>query len=170
MVAADISCLPFVERRFAAVLAFGLYHNLEQGIETTLAETRRVLQAGGLLCASIRADNLQNRIIDWLANRGSTTHQQVFHKANYRYDEVQTLFRKAGFEILRIEYVENMPFMYKFSAFRHRTHRMFDEHKARAEGYCLSPFGEALQRMLVRLWPASFCNIFLITVRRSDVS
>lgn len=165
MLAADASSLPFVDRCFAAVLAFGLYHNLEHGIDAALAETRRVLKTGGLLCASMRADNLQNRIIDWLANRDSATSEQMFHKANYSYGELQAIFKKAGFDIVRVEYVENMPFLYKLAAFRHRTHRVFDERKARAEGYRLSSLGAAVQRLLVRFWPASFCNIFVITCR-----
>lgn len=65
----DILQLPFASESFSSVMAFGVYHNLESGIEKALAETRRTLKPGGVLCASMRADNIQNQVIDWLATR-----------------------------------------------------------------------------------------------------
>ena len=59
----------FADAGFAAVLAFGVYHNLPAGVAEALAECRRVLTPGGVLFASVRAANLHNRGIDWLAAR-----------------------------------------------------------------------------------------------------
>ena len=165
LAAADITQLPFSSGSFEAVLAFGLYHNLERGIVEALRETRRILSNDGILCASIRSDNLQNRIVDYLATRGRSREGAVFHKANFSLADISKLFSAAGFSIEKLEFVENMPFLYKFATFRHPDHKIFDEHKARSEGYRLSAFGGLLQRTLVRLWPGSFCNIFVVTAR-----
>ena len=162
LAAGDVLALPFADRSFSAVLAFGLYHNLERGLDDALDETCRVLERGGVLCASLRADNLQNRIGDWLAARRSEGARQ-FHKANYTLGEIRAALRRAGFRVERVEFVENMPFLYKFAAFRHRSHRRFDEHVARAEGYRLSPLGRSIQSALIALFPAAFCNIFVVT-------
>lgn len=165
LVAGDVRRLPFPEGTFGAVLAFGLYHNLEQGLEEALADTRKVLKEGGLLCASMRVDNIQNRITDHLAARNSRGEAKSFHKINLTKGELERAFRAAGFTIERLEYVENMPFLYKFSWFRHRTHRVFDEVKGRSEGYRLAPWVEPLQRFMMRFWPHQFSNVAVITAR-----
>jgi SAM-dependent methyltransferase len=161
----DICSLPFSDNSFEAVLAFGLYHNLESEIAQALDETRRVMTDGGVLVASLRADNIQNRIIDWLAERGMPAKGGDFHKMNFTIEDLHSLFPAAGFKIEKIEYVENMPLLYKIGFFRAAGHKSFNEHKGRAEGYLLSRLGGVLQKALVTLWPASFCNIFVLTVR-----
>lgn len=163
---ADITQLPFEDARFAGVLAFGLYHSLEKDVEVALAETRRVVERGGLLCASVRMDNIQNRANDFLADRKSGgSDAKSFHKANYTRREFSDMLRSAGFEVERIEYVENMPLLYKFRLFRHRTHKDFNEHLSRGEGYLLSLPGRIIQNALLKFFPASFCNIMVATAR-----
>lgn len=162
----DVTRLPFADATFSGVLAFGLYHSLETGIEHAFAETRRIMRPGGLLCASMRADNLQNRIVDGLAARGAAKDgERRFHKVNYSRREFADALAAAGFALERMEYVENMPFLYKFKIFRHAEHRRFDEHRARGEGYRLSPLGQLLQDAVMTLAPASFCNINVATAR-----
>ncbi len=65
----DITNLRFADQSFKYVLAFGLYHNLEHGLDKAIQETHRVLEKGGLVCASFRADNIQTRLTDCLADR-----------------------------------------------------------------------------------------------------
>ena len=67
----DITNLKYSNESFKYVLSFGLYHNLESGLEDALNETYRVLIANGQICASFRADNIQTRFTDWLARRKS---------------------------------------------------------------------------------------------------
>ena len=52
----------FKNNEFKYILAFGLYHNFKNELLPALAETSRILQKDGVLCASFRADNLQNFI------------------------------------------------------------------------------------------------------------
>jgi SAM-dependent methyltransferase len=166
LAAADVTRLPFADQSFDGVLAFGLYHSLESGVAQALAETRRIMRPGGLLCASMRADNVQNRIVDWMADRQAPAQsERHFHKANYTRREFADLLAAAGFSVERMEYVENMPLLYKFPVFRHASHRRFNEHRARGEGYRLSAIGRALQGALIGLMPASFCNINVATAR-----
>jgi len=136
------------------LLAFGLYHGLGEGVEEALSETRRVLRDGGVLCASMRADNLQNRVVDWLAARQFVPGaEKRFHKANYTRAEFVEMLEGAGFDIVSVRYVENMPFLYKFRVFRSSRQAVFDEHAARGEGYRLSLLGTALQKCLFGLFP-----------------
>jgi SAM-dependent methyltransferase len=168
----DISDLHYPDQRFRYVLAFGLYHNLEHTLDQAVRETHRVLEAGGVVCASFRADNVQTRLTDWLADRRSANRDRLhakkeFHKINLKKAELARLFSDAGFSIDRVIPVENMPFLYKFRFFRSRAHRDFDENKARSEGYRLSAFGRFLQNLMMRFMPEQFCNIYVVFARKA---
>lgn len=159
----DICRLPFAGDAFEAVLAFGLYHSLETGIDKALAETYRVMQPGGLLVASMRVDNIQNRVTDFIEDRKqSKGAEKRFHKWNMSAREFHALLKAQGFRVRETHFVENMPFFYKFSFFRARDHKVFNERKARAEGYRLSLLGRALQTTLIRLFPSQLANIMVV--------
>ncbi|MBT4711426.1 MAG: methyltransferase domain-containing protein [Alphaproteobacteria bacterium] len=163
---ADVMKLPFDDQAFGGVMAFGLYHSLESGVPEALAETLRVLKPGGLMVASARLDNIQNRANDRIEAKKYQGGELKFHKANYTGAEFRTLLAEAGFETEKMEYVENMPLFYKFRFFRSPKHKDFDEGLGRGEGYQLSWLGNALQRTLVTLFPRSFCNIVVAFARR----
>ena len=164
----DIKKLRFPDKSFKYVLAFGLYHNLEHGLQHAIDETYRVLIEDGFVCASFRADNLQNRLIDYLAERKSRNKNglKIFHKLNLTKREFKKLFKDSGFEITEIYPVENMPFLYKFGFFRSEDHKIFDENKARKEGYRLSLLGQKIQNLLMRIFPDQFCNIYVLIAHK----
>ncbi len=168
----DITRLRFSDETFKYVLAFGLYHNLEHGLDKAIRETYRVLEIDGLVCASFRADNIQTKLTDYLADRnhlkrnGRKDSVRSFHKMNLTRRECEHLFAKAGFKIDFIGPVENMPILYKFAFFRSRDHKQFDENRARAEGYRLSWLGQRLQNALMRFLPNQFCNIYVLIARK----
>jgi ubiquinone/menaquinone biosynthesis C-methylase UbiE len=168
---ADITQLNYPDGAFRYLLAFGLYHNLEKGLDQAIAETYRVVEHGGAVCASFRADNIQTRLTDWLTDRkakksGADVSTKSFHKMNLTRSEYENLFKKAGFDIKFIGPVENMPILYKFACFRSATNKQFDENKARAEGYRLSWLGQRLQNFLMRFFPDQFCNIYVLIARK----
>ena len=167
----DITKLKYADASFDVVLAFGLYHNLEQGLEESVRETFRILRADGKVCASFRADNIQTRLTDWLTDRrdkaaGRWSERKSFHKMNLSRGEFVNLFRKAGFTIEQVFPVENMPILYKFRLFRAAAHKEFNESLGRKEGYRLSFLGNLIQKFLVTVAPSQFCNIFVLIGRR----
>lgn len=170
VIPADVLKLPYEEKSFSGVMAFGLYHSLPpENIPQALQETGRVLKDDGLLIASIRADNVQNFINDIIENRKiGSRGRKSFHKVNLTVDEACSLFKRNGFFVERVEPIENMPILYKFRIFRAKEHKKFNETVARAEGYKLSAFGRALQDFLLRNFPSSFCNVFVVVARKSS--
>ena len=165
---ADITSLRFPNDTFRYVLAFGLYHNLENGLQQAINETSRVLENDGLVCASFRADNIQNRLIDaWTKFRNRKSKEvKYFHKLNLTRTEFEKLFIDAGFTIEKLFPVENMPLLYKFSFFRSSKQKEFNENMGRAEGYQLSGSGQIVQNILMRLFPDQFCNIYVLIARK----
>jgi len=166
----DITNLCFDDQSFKYILAFGLYHNLEFGLDQSIKETHRVLESGGSVCASFRADNIQTRLTDWLTERrtggNNSSGGHIFHKMNLTRAEFGQAFKQEGFIIDSIAPVENMPILYKFSFFRASNHKQFNENIARAEGYRLSWFGQRLQNVLMRFFPDQFCNIFVLIAHK----
>lgn len=160
----DITNLQFEDCSFRYVLAFGLYHNLEKGLTRSIEETYRVLEHGGSVCASFRADNIQTRLTDWLTEKKEkgSIENRIFHKMNLKKSEFKQIFENAGFIINSIEPVENMPILYKFPFFRASGHNTFDENLARFEGYKLSSLGQKLQNFLMYCFPDQFCNVYVL--------
>jgi len=85
---------------------------------------------------------------------------------NLTRSEFKQEFEKVGFNIDSIVPVENMPILYKFSFFRARNHKQFNENIARVEGYQLSWIGQWCQRFLMRFFPNQFCNIYVLIAHK----
>lgn len=168
----DITNLNYESGSYKYVFAFGLYHNLNMPmIKKAILETKRILEKNGEVCASFRADNIQNRINDFLANRKSLKNKndgkKQFHKMNLKQKEFAKLFSDEGFEIKKIIPVENMPLLYKFKFFRAKAHKEFNEKLGRRDGYLLSPIGSLIQKTLITFFPSQFCNINIIIAKKS---
>jgi SAM-dependent methyltransferase len=165
----DIRNLKYADESFKYILAFGLYHNLEDGLSSAISETYRVLQKNGLVCASFRADNIQTKLVDWLQSRKNledTRAKKEFHKMNLTAKEFCGLFEAVNMKIEFIFPVVNMPILYKFKYFRAQSHSIFNENKARSEGYLLSPLGKCLQKILMAIAPNQFCNLYVLIARK----
>lgn len=168
----DIKDLSFGDNEFKYVLAFGLYHGIEEGIDKAISETYRVMKNEGILCASFRADNIQNRINDLIHNIKHKKERKIdresfeFHKLNLNKREIQNLFYKAGFKLISIKPVVNMPILYKFRLFRHRNHKIFNESLGRKEGYKLSILGNIIQNSLFYFFPNQFCNLYVVNLQK----
>jgi ubiquinone/menaquinone biosynthesis C-methylase UbiE len=81
----DITGLKFQDCSFTHVLAFGLYHNFEEEmIEKALEETYRVMKQKGVLCASFRADNLQNFLNDKYFSHGLASNDTDEQKRSFK--------------------------------------------------------------------------------------
>lgn len=167
----DITNLNFPNNYFKYVLAFGLYHNLENGLHEAILETKRVLKKGGYVCASFRADNIQNKLVDYLTLRKqreiTKKSPKKFHKLNLTKDEFSFLFSSKGFNVISVDPVVNMPLLYKFKIFRHSSQKVFNEGKGRMEGYKLSFIGSSLQKFLMFFFKNQFCNLYILVAKKN---
>ena len=166
----DIYNLKYDTASFDYLLAFGLFHGLEHNLDGALRESARVLKPGGRICLSFRADNLQTLFSDYiyrLKKRQWVLRNRIFHKYNISRNELRALLTRNGFRVIEIYRAENMPFFYKFRLFRHKSHKVFDEPRARAEGYRLSKLGDFVQRTMLKLFPEQFCNLYVAIAERT---
>ena len=167
----DVTRMQYPDNRFDVVLAFGLYHNLPlEAWSLALSETRRVLRRGGRVCASVRADNLANRLNDWLKSGapsdGVRGEERCFHKINLSEKELRDIFERNGFHVDAVHGVVNMPILYKARLFRRSDHKDFDESKARRDGYLLNPVGNVLQKVFLAIVPHQYCSVYVVIATR----
>ncbi|MGD9559021.1 MAG: class I SAM-dependent methyltransferase, partial [Oscillospiraceae bacterium] len=171
VIQADVTCLPYADGAYDAVLAFGLFHGIEapSDIVKGLAECARVLAAGGRLLFSVRLNGLENDIIDYRTKRADAQKHgprpfDQFHKWQFDVDDMDALCRRAHLQVEHVELVRNVSFLFKWNAFRHRTmkKKVFKESVARSTGFRLNFIGRCVDGFLHRRYPQHFSNLILI--------
>jgi SAM-dependent methyltransferase len=167
----SITELPYEDARFDAVLAFGLYHSIEdeKAIQKAFLETARVLKQGGKLVFSVRLDNLENRLLENIFRRRSNgkTFDQ-FHKWQFSEKDIEKLLKDAGMIWERAFYARNVSFLFKFDFFRskHLKKNAFDESQARSGGFKLNKAGAFLDRILHSCFPKNFSNVIVVIAQK----
>jgi SAM-dependent methyltransferase len=168
----DICALPYADGAFDGLLAFGLYHNLEDQaqIEAAFRESARVLRAGGKIVLSVRHDSLENRIIERIVSRRNPGGARHFHRMHFTPGEVRAFLGRNGVKVTRMLYARNVSFLFKFGIFRSAEMKAgrFDESKARSLGFRLNAFGRALDALLHGLFPRHFSNLMVAVGEKVD--
>ncbi len=168
-VQADVLDLPFADSAFGTVMAFGLYHNIEHGLDRALAETARVLRDKGGFCISMRPDNLEMRLNEryWRWRSGGGKNQaRLFHKWLVGEEEFARVLAGHGLRVTSVHRARNLSILYRIPLLR-RPGRTESENRSR--GYRLNALGEIMDRALTGIAPGSFCNV-LVFLGVKDVS
>lgn len=156
----------FSNNYFEYILAFGLYHNFKEELFPALDETHRILKKDGILCASFRADNLQNWMLDKISEKNilvlQKTQKKHFHKANFTIRDIKKILYKSHFEVISISMEFNMSFLFKMKIFRPKAQKVFDEKFGRNIGYRLNFLGSSILFFLKALFPAQFCSLYVV--------
>ncbi|MFN8700956.1 MAG: class I SAM-dependent methyltransferase, partial [Rhodospirillales bacterium] len=157
----DALSLPYADGAFDLVMAFGVYHNIENGFEIGLSEASRVLKQGGRFVISMRPDNLEM----WLNEaywrwRNFGRPRDIFHKWLVNAPEFTNMLNSVGLRTTRVDFARNMSFLYRFPFFRRFGNR---EAERRARGYELNRFGTFVDSWLKRVAPAQFCNVLVFS-------
>lgn len=161
----DITNMKFDDETFDNILALGVYHSIEDLglIDKGIKEVYRCLKKGGYHIASVRADNLENRIIDYITEkRGAKGFS--FHKWCFKASEFRYMLTSNNFEIEKEELVTNVPFLHKFRFFR--KNESSNEKELRSEGFKLNFLGKCIYWLCKTIAPGSFGTTIVFTVRK----
>lgn len=164
IVAGDAANLPFRDGEFNALLAFGLFHNIEHGMTKCVAEALRCLAPGGRYCISMRPDNIEMRFNEWYWRRlHKRKHESVaegshFHKWLVTEKEFSALLERNGCRVDRVERARNVSLLWRIPLLRERS---TSESERRSQGYRLNFLGRSIDWMLRSLFPSSFCNVLV---------
>jgi len=159
VVAGDVRALPFASHRFDVVLAFGVYHNIEVGMDDALMETARVLKPGGRFCISMRPDNLEMRLNEWYwgwqRRRRGAGGGRVFHKWLVTAREFKAMLTRHGLMTEEVHTAQNVSLLYRLPWLRARQ---ADESIKRSQGYRLNAVGRAIDGLSMKLMPGQRAN------------
>jgi SAM-dependent methyltransferase len=169
---ASADALPFADASFDVVLAFGVYHNIEEGMEKSIDEAARVLRPGGHFCISMRPDNLEMRLNEhvWRMRNPSSVGEPRFHKWLTAPSPFADLLKRYGLEVEQIHFARNMSILYRLPFLRERSARQATETDRRSSGYRLNYAGRSLDRLLRKVAPYQMCNVIVFSGRRGDPS
>jgi len=157
---ADVCDMPFDDGEFDLVLAFGVYHNLETGLDKALAETSRCLRPGGHFCISMRPHNMEMLINEryWRWKRRGQTGPPRFHKWLVKPGEFRTMLASHRLDTRAVHRARNVSLLYRVRLLRAAS---VSEAQRRSAGYRLNWLGRALDGVLTTLAPSQFCNVLV---------
>ena len=159
LVRADARHMPFKDGVFDVVLAYGLYHNIEENLNKGIRESRRIMKHDGVICASGRICNIQYlafEIKHWLKNGGPKS--PVFYKWVFKKKEWIDLFTRENFSPLDIQPAYSTHPLYRLSVFRDPRCFGMSEDKLRSYGRRLNPLGRFLDKCFHRLYDWLVCD------------
>ncbi|MDI6735131.1 MAG: class I SAM-dependent methyltransferase [bacterium] len=161
----NITSLPYGNEQFDNILALGVYHSIEklEDIDRAVKETVRCLKSGGHMVASVRADNLENWLIDFISDLKGAKGEK-FHKWCFKQKEFMEILKKQFLDIERCELVTNVPFLHKFRIFR--KSKDVDEKIARSQGFQLNFVGNLIYKFLKLISPKSFGTTIVVTAQK----
>lgn len=169
----SVTDMPYEDNFFDVVLAFGLYHNIEDEKELQKAfnETKRVLNNGGKLVASVRIDSLENNIVENIFKKrngnGGGMKFDKFHKWHFSLEDIKHFLGKDMI-VEQAYYARNVSFLFKYDFFRAKEFKTkkFQESKARSIGFKLNFFGRILDKLLHGLFSKHFSNLLVVIARK----
>lgn len=163
----SVCAMPYKDSEFDILLALGLYHNFEneQMLEDSVKESARVLKRGGKILASVRADNIENRLTEFIVrNQHKDKLFDKFHKLQFTLEDINELFQRNSLKIEDTFYARNVSFLFKFDIFRKKDLKKssFNEQHARSNGFALNFVGKTIDRFFHRFFPSQFSNIIIV--------
>lgn len=167
VVSADARRLPFGDGAFDTILSFGLYHNIEEGMQGALDDAARCLKKGGRFAIAVRPDNFEMRLNEryWrFKHRHKNKGQEYFHKWLCGEKEFRAMLEEAGLVVTEVQRARIVSLFWRLPFLRARAAQ--PERENRASGYRLNAVGWMLDRLTTFLFPASFCNILVFLGRK----
>ncbi|OEJ69563.1 class I SAM-dependent methyltransferase [Magnetovibrio blakemorei] len=166
----DALDLPYGDGAFDIVMAFGVYHNLEQRIDQGLAEVSRCLSQHGKFCISMRPNNVEMHLneVYWnWHNRSKKMGEKQFHKVLVGEREFTEMLSESGLIVDEVHRARNVSLLYRLPFLRSRESVEGSEAVRRSKGYRLNAAGRYIDRVLRALFPYHTANV-LVFVGHKD--
>lgn len=159
----DALDLPYDDNSFDTIMAFGVYHNIEDGIDQGLAEVARCLKPSGRFCISMRPDNLEMRFNEryWAwKQRSKGVSTRYFHRYLVGQGEFRKMLDVHGLDTYSIHYARNVSILWRLPFLKARQNEV-TEGDRRSHGYRLNLLGRSIDRLLMATIPAQTCNVLV---------
>lgn len=170
VVEGDVLTLPYPDASFDVTMAFGVFHNLEQGLDQALSETARVLKVDGRFAISMRPNNIEmngNEIYWRWKSRATRKGPRQFHKLLVGRKEFRNMLERYGLKTDHIYYARNVSLWYRIPLLRSAADYGASEAARRASGYQLNALGKLLDRASIALFPYQTSNAIVYIGHKS---
>lgn len=170
VVEGDVLKLPYADGEFDVAMAFGVFHNLERGLELALAETARILKPGGRFAISMRPNNIEmngNEIYWRWKSRGLRKGPRQFHKLLVGQKEFRDMLAGHSLKTDQIHYARNVSLWYRIPFLRSAADAGASEAARRAAGYRLNALGRTIDRAAIALLPYQTSNVIVYIGQKS---
>jgi len=156
--------MPFEDGRFDTILAFGVFHNIEEGMEGAIKESLRCLRKNGKFCISMQPNNMEMRLHNLRQHIGIRmwNKKRHFHKWLVGKDEFKAILERLGCDVENVFHARNVSIFWRIPFLRLNK----AEIGSRSSGYELNAIGRRIDGVLTRLFPASFSNVLIYTGRK----
>ena len=165
----SITDTPYSSNNFDIVLAFGLFHNIEniEELKESFKETIRILKKDGKVVASVRFDSFENNIIENIVKKRTNKNFDRFHRWHFTLKDMKNFFG-SDLVIQKIFYARNVSFLFKYDFFRKSNLKSsnFSESKARSSGFKLNLIGNIIDNLLHTFFPTLFSNLMVIIAKK----
>lgn len=158
LIRADARFMPFKDNVFDSVMAYGLYHTIEENLDDAIEETSRIMKPGGVISATARIYNIQYfafEIKQWL--KKGFPKNPTFYKWAFKKHEWVELFSKHDFKTLSVHPAFSIhpfyrvPFLRDPKCFGMRLSRL------RSYGYRYNKLGAFLHNCFHKLYDWLIC-------------
>jgi SAM-dependent methyltransferase len=159
----DVLDIPYEDESFDTILSFGVYHNLENGLEKALMESRRILKNDGKFCISMRPNNIEmnlNELYWRWKNRKYRKKNKQFHKLLVKKNEFKELLENYHLRTDSVHYARNVSILYRVPFLRKRDNNL-SENVLRSAGYNLNVVGMFINYVLVKIFPFQTANVIV---------
>lgn len=159
--AEDVCQMPYDDGAFDVVMAFGVYHNIEDQFHDALRETARCLAEGGEFCISMRPNNIEMHLNEkyWAwKRRAPRDAQKQFHKWLVTEKEFGAILETLDLHVTEVHRARNMSILYRIPFLRAKSN---EETERRGQGYQLNRLGRFFDGVLTKTLPGQFCNVLV---------
>ena len=164
VICGDALKLPYKNNSFNVALAFGVYHNIEDGIETGISECARILKKNGKFCISMRPNNFEMNLneIYWNSQiKNKSNKKKYFHKILINESEFKKILMKYGLKTKEVFYGRNVSFLYRIKLLRDKKIENSEESVRRSKGYKLNYLGKLIDNLLRVFFPYQTSNVII---------
>lgn len=170
LVRADARHLPFKDNSFDVVLAFGLYHGIENGVEQAVRETAKTIKPRGLICATSRIHNFLYYLyqLKYFSKKGKPR-QPVFFKWAFKEEEWASMFSDENFSVLSVHPAFKTPMFYRLPFFRDKKCLEMNESQLRSYGPQLNQAGRILEKLFRAVFGWWFCDRIVVIAQKKPL-
>lgn len=165
----DAVNLPYRDNSFDVVMAFGVYHNFEHGLEEGVSEVSRILKSNGRYVISMRPNNIEMHLNEYYwryRQKHRNNENRSFHKVLVGKREFEKILEDRNLIVENTYYSRNLSTLYRLTCLRDKSQKT--ETERRSGGYRLNRVGRIIDKLICTVAPYQSSNVIIFIGRKKQ--